>query len=1699
MAQFKIYLLTPSVVDVNEENSFNQRTSYLKTTISEFYSQQEEFNKGIKTLTDQKNTYTFTFDEKIAFHKNAQKELTFSMLRNIWVENEFVVNPFISALSIGTQILLEDKDENEHIFTVKNINYTPMSENMLYAYTCQDSFSYQGARQNSGYTIDNDSSSEDFIGAENIDFWANRIKTDCHIGYDYLGLEKVLWLNNDNNLSEDFNIEGFKKYIKKPYNEKEHKDYFATIPFSVSGSNASAALISLAEQLGLMLRVYEKSYKEEDNRHYIKSYFWLEPEKHEEVSGLKYSPYSSIQSFSFSHAGESLSTVLNVESNTFDDELITLLPDVPEFFVEYFDSKEWDESSFYSGFFTSLCTGKVFKSKDTDGSDFTIEDSYFIENNSILELKLTQFEIPDFYKNYRFNIDSDESELYLSTERQTPYISKWVLGYYKKDENENETSEWVELKKEGGITSDVLKENPNLYIRINHTLKEVKNDPDIAHVNLTINFYRDATQEELDFAVIADKCPWLENKLIDFSYFLENKIINKSEYNRLQSIVKDSLRKVNGRLLSYTKDFYQATKDKIETISNLTNDIDSVGAAFQADVLDSYADCGNVDDISYFRTAYSKWASSKDENEKTELLHLNNLLADYANKYFKTQQRFLKNIYSFKNYFEAPVVWNGKNTTIYEKELNIQLEGSQFVFFSNNAFEKWTNNTSAVRIGEDGKASKMLFKKDLKTEFEYVHGGNYTNYKYSDYNPDNFISSDEYDSNRQYYRHAIKIAKDKVEDKNNNTIAQIHVVNERNFYYHYHEGDYVYYILPGKPIFDNSVDLDSEEIEGVIEVLVTKSDMTREWLYSNRDNDSNILNYLYSKGDIAYVDNFPTDAEILQMSKWIDIDGDFSSLVDLIVEANYEIDPLLWISVYTSPGDSAEKKFKKTYQETFPIDNLYIKHKSLKWSADNKQWEEVSENEVFHELPFVKRGNYTSYYCRTAVVTWPWEDNIRWRTGGGLCTHYWDGSNLTNESGFVSKSKTVYAPTSTSKKNYDTLKKETEEDSNAILHYENYYKFVADTYKSARKNNENYTDGGIYKKYYYRSKILKVINGSNNINKYSTYKIIPIDNSDGCVKQGFINTILVEKNTNEFSSVTYFPIVALSSEIDLTSYDWKDKQEECSVNEILKAFIPNSGTWKYNSTNKTWSDLNTTLLVLIEQDYTEQYFNSDENKVWESLETFAQKDLYDQNHLLFKPENQDGYATNFLFKKELKETLKDFEESDNTMIFDPSRAYYTKDGVRVYTAVQLQKEGIAYYLKDSDTIKFTSYSREDNSFSTQVNIYDNGIIKNLGYMTLTPAQEEDDQEQPRLAISVVDKDTKNKYISFITEQREISSTDLKNYTNAQLWSEFHSETESPLFEDAARIETQLEEYWLQAYNASKYCEYFLPEHWQPSTDGKRNYFSELVFNPDNLQLSNKIIPNVNIVKEQNTTLLPKYNFTMKTTENDELLPSLCSQNKAIKNAFEILDIANNEDWAGQPLNLNTTYYAAESGTGMKWVEVLGRLVPGSEQAFNKFNGIYPMTFRFLKDNFVQKELVDYEIALEEHNKIWDNLYKFFPGLILETSYSNPDATTSQDLFTLATNYFRDLSRPERGYNISIIDAAKLLGYKGQELHIGDSIQVDAEEFYDEYDDVKKTLSQHLFITDISYNLRKDTDIQLTVNSIKYQDKLIQRLAKLIIK
>lgn len=122
--------------------------------------------------------------------------------------------------------------------------------------------------------------------------------------------------------------------IKRPYTSTSTPEYYETFPFAISGSTANGALIALAEELGLMVRVYE--YLADD--HHIRKFFWYEPERNERNNGLMYSPYTDIQSFSFEHRGESLTSILNVTGANNNDQLITLFPAVTPFFNLLFNS-----------------------------------------------------------------------------------------------------------------------------------------------------------------------------------------------------------------------------------------------------------------------------------------------------------------------------------------------------------------------------------------------------------------------------------------------------------------------------------------------------------------------------------------------------------------------------------------------------------------------------------------------------------------------------------------------------------------------------------------------------------------------------------------------------------------------------------------------------------------------------------------------------------------------------------------------------------------------------------------------------------------------------------------------------------------------------------------------------------------------------------------------------------------------------------------------------------------------------------------------------------------------------------------------------------------------------------------------------------------------------------------------------------------
>ena len=161
-----------------------------------------------------------------------------------------------------------------------------------------------------------------------------------------------------------------------------------------------------------------------------------------------------------------------------------------------------------------------------------------------------------------------------------------------------------------------------------------------------------------------------------------------------------------------------------------------------------------------------------------------------------------------------------------------------------------------------------------------------------------------------------------------------------------------------------------------------------------------------------------------------------------------------------------------------------------------------------------------------------------------------------------------------------------------------------------------------------------------------------------------------------------------------------------------------------------------------------------------------------------------------------------------------------------------------------------------------------------------------------------------------------------------------------------------------------------------------------------------------------------------------------------------------------------------------------------------YNGWYGLKLYILLTYFKEKTLPVYEDLIDRKNIVWKRLVKNYP-CFLEKVYSNDDITSSEELRKMARLELQRYSRPEFNYNITINDVYSLWGYKSHMLNIGDPILLDTTSYYQEFDQLTTALNQYLFITDISYDLRTDFGISVTVNNLKYTDKLMQQLVSLI--
>lgn len=1830
MAKFKLYLMSLR----GSESEFSPRYSLMP--ISEFNTQYNEYdgwtrfkkdknqtiyedNRGKKAINGwshteiatanfiQDQSFTYTSNEKFQIHQNSQRTLTFTMYRNVIRADRIEINPFINYLFVGAQLLLVDKYDKHHLMTVSKISYQFNELNTEFSYECQDSFSYQLSRQNAGYEIENNTDGDinDFIGAQSLDWWVLcKIHPDCKISYQYLKLDD----------SRDF---------KQAYVGDQYRDYHRTVPFSGSGT-ANSILIALGELYGLQLQVYERvdlrptmlqDSEELNNPDYGKceKYYWFAPTKSLRPTGLKYSPYGDLQSFTLEHTGNSFASVLNVQSNTIGEEIITMFPSIPNFFRQWFETEEWRNSYFYSGLFSSVCQEHVDYisfdgiSVEIDNSKLTDEEVkinnylsnkiYYTDNLVYIPIKpakwYTKYDFIQFSTNggaySKLNITSGKDSITYNSK-----YNNWKMVYkLKKSANAtSNTTEETVWSNESTIPYDLINKNGLDYF---YLVLKTRSGASLITVmgGLYISQYRIPTSEELEFAEIADQIPWLENKLISFDYFYEHSIINAIEHAELMHLLENNLRKTNAKLLLYSQLYYQSIQNRTTILANLSAKLDMVGATFQSDILNPYFEDGRITKTTDFTLAISDLFANT--TEPISLLGYYETLSDYVNKYFNAEQTFLKNMHLFRDYFNS----KANLGILYKYTFTLPNQDNKDIQIS------FTTPNQYVTLNEKNQHYPI---------YEKVDG------VYQIYNKDNIVTSDTI--GRFHY---LDPEADNMKEIKNNT-PEYHTFNDKQQYF---ELAWKVKIISGWPTQKNNDliplivvsgpddDIEKFELELLslqdnthallscyMHCLHHETELTKGSQYDFKYDENTtitiqIINNYYKPVDYtALRNNFfyqqfknsnRTKLKYMHRRKsggnemlcQVQIADDSSaSWANRFSDLN--IDSQIFLSFPNSKNWNSNRidKLKNgdnniaddVYKESFPITTMYWK---------GKQNNDTTLQDEYHDVPFVNIENCQQFHRRVSVsceertkwgnagwfgvplliawiAYWVWNDGLKAFGNSGWTYHDifncnyapafgddgWTKSTrfmyVTNSEGYEKTNKRNIFSTScfsgeegwkgNCDKTYQDL--ESEINDTATVSKWGYYeaKYIPLTYHSFMRRLDDHWEKYHYKTKYWR--ILKntdIVNNLEGIEVIVKYVKINTDNNMALLKTPISLKIQGDDadtsvTIDRLNSTVYYPLKHAIVAQNLSEFTWPENVSEMPLEELLEN-NQLTGTW--NTQGNIWTGT-------IEVKENGESKSVKGNLIFIKTEDFNYEDITDLHW-----ETIDNGTINY----------------DNLWEYSSSPYYDNKTHQQVNLITEYPDITVGFYVtgnEDEDYIPATSVDDKKIYYEHLGNKYEprytmNQLINNHNmyvkrqdiyeYMTFNQIETlnttyfayNTTQKTVQEEIGTIQLNTeKNKWIltgQSIDTPIELTcpvpeSTNYNDCTNGWFWYKNRNAIASPLLmEKAMLIETNLTEYWTNAYYASKNCKFFLPEYWQPTVNQKTNYFSNNIllvtkeknatsklYEDVDIKLSSTYIPQVIKIPNQ-----PRYQLrhagildSLQTTRaiqyglnvGDSVVVSSIVETP-IQQMVDYLKL-NSSEWMAVKLSYGDNVLYQYQDGGMLWTDALNKLTNTALQ-YDQFGGWYDMMVRVLQScNYQNYDPIQYRQAQEEHDAIWRQIYIKYPNLIYEQSYTNEDVTSSKELLTMAQWAFKDYTQPESNYNISVIDSNTLKGYKGQELSIGDGIEVNATELYDDAgSDIYKSLVQYLYITDINYDLRQDDNIQLTVNSIKYRDKVIGELVKLI--
>lgn len=1879
MTHFKLDLLTLA----DAQPAQNNETCYLLTTISEFYSQLEGYktstplnlkNYTNTSLTDneknqligydfgsKKNSFSYSYDETYSESKNSQKTLTFKMDRYVMLGDERVVNPFVNNIHTGSCLCLTDKNDKITLFTIKDINFEIKTNNIIYTYTCQDTFSYQGARQNSGYTIKNDPSSTDFIGAKTIDWWALKITKDCQLPYKYVPFKKGIVnkkLSYIKNTDQSGDIENVQKGLAVVM-----PDLFVPFTFSISDSTSVGALISLADSYDLTIYVNEEM-RREGNVCFFTREFWFKPAKNPLPSGLTYSPNRDIKSFGFNYNGDNLTTVLNVNSSEVNGNLVALFPKMTPFFSSLFNSVSWDKTKYYDGFFTSVCSGWAYHGGKHVVYDRDLVNAFYdklefaradlIKAKESTEDSDTEYVVLWFNWNKRNNLYNklifarDKESFVESTVndaiRTNGFDDYWSFVF--KDEKDN--LYYYDQQEE--ISQDALKSNLIGVILHNWTSERFTDNITslISDFDVNLYFYRDCSDEDLEFAKIADKCPWLENRFIDLSYFYSNNTIDKAQYNLLKNSLTNDLRIVNGKLLLYSNQYYQAIHQKTTEMSKILKAIDSLNAAAQSDIISVYAKKGAIADTQVFNSAYTLYKGDNSDT-KISLANYDETMSEYIRLYWSARQRFLKNAYNFRKYFNSYVDFAG-SSAITERTLQIS---TKTPFDKGNSTYKWLSiasgnadieyiNKDYKDYNENGYPNRTIFRSsDKKDSYEKVDVAHwdasknsptyYKNLYYPRIKEDDMIKTSTYNYDKTYYEKLndkfVKIPVYPTFDGENSILTKF--LNLDAVKGNVYQKETIVYksvqhiVAPLKASDDNKNPMDkyllpylygSNEVNETADLTFDSFDPesggSDDLVAASKFANSPLKTIYYKKEDGGY-----TPIDLLTYSNYASMfhqtsdlnawDGAWLNTKALGTMVLNPVGPLFtMVSLFrlltatttlslkgpvthTLSGESVKSRhvhdlIRYDRPSAFQENAYYISNEEMYNSIKNNDWSltNYSDEDILKNVGLTL-GMLRPAGCEKRAEK-PFDTNFRRLLGRNLGKDSLGRGNL-----FVKN------PTYMEFVGLDDIISPTDRYGMICVAYDHdtstkkeYFKDIKCSELDGGNNDSNLTLGDY--------DLLSPTFSSSSVKYFSRLGILEGQEKSYFTKKfnDYIEKLVQTKGDTRPNSFGDFGLFNAVENIDLrkiiktsNGYAFSEEKSSYTLEDLLaspeiKEYWNSGGdvlasdqlpadhfhgkkllhlkfTGTLDNQNRSYGGYYL-IVKLVDYDRVTSNYTLGKTYYW-SQETTIGGITSCPGEEVSIPKyigleslgiyNQSGKPDSLVQIKsmnasEQQKVLEELKSGDLVL-------YKTNDiSSPVYSIPWIKNHldgGNYFYKKDP------SYKQDilfADSYETTINVYKHtSVVSNLNVAdsidsSLIPVKVKVVKERDgsigfsftsdgdisyKDNILTIDGYSSEIETSFEQEQSDL---DISTLTNGQFWLIYHNrlvgDKLSPLAEQAAIIETQLEEYWSSAYNASLFCDYFLPEHWQPEYEQERNAFSADVLDiqyasvnskvvPVRVDLKTKYLPKVDLEEGKAHNLLyfsdiSEYQSEDSFIEKNYLdyiedsvnVRNTISEAKSFEAYRQFLDTLNDiispaykGDSIEQHLVLEPTYksslYSVKEG-GTPWPVLFEQLI-GTRLDY--CNGQYLMILQTLALKYVNNPLNTYNQVLKQHNAIWSDLYSKFPGLLLENSFSDNNAVTSTDLYNSALAYFKDNRKPGRNYSISIINSSALLGYEGQPIYVGDSIKLSANEYYPEVDDVHEALDQYLFISDFNYTLRNEGEVQITVNEIKYQDKLIQSLAKLI--